>query len=319
MQELNQTVCATDEVTLPEPIVSVVIPAYNREKLLPRAIDSAVGQQIENIEIIVVDDGSADQTVRLIENLSRSDRRIRLERHVRNKGEAAARNTGVKAARGRYIAFLDSDDEWLPGKLKAQLELLQRSPPSVAAAITGQMIVDSDGVASEVCDWTDRFPISGLNLLKLGCGIGMGNTFVVRSDVFARVGYFDENLPLFVDLDWLCRFLEYFEIAKVNQVLIRYYKAPMRKGEFVENAVGKFVKLNDGYLRKYSWLERLRIKSQFYNYISFGYEANGPWRKFVWTRFLHLLLNPVQNPGNYVHFLLASIKLMPVTRRARHG
>jgi glycosyltransferase involved in cell wall biosynthesis len=316
MQDTNQTVRAADAATLSEPIVSVVIPAYNRAKLLQRAIDSAVIQRIENIEIIVVDDGSADQTIQLIENLGRSDPRIRLERHIHNKGEAAARNTGVRAARGRYIAFLDSDDEWLPGKLSAQLELLQQSPPAVAAAITGQMIVDLDGGASEVCDWTDKLPISGLNLLKLGCGIGMGNTFMVRSDVFAKVGYFDESLPLFVDLDWLCRFLEYFEIAKVNQVLIRYYKAPMRKGEFVENAVGKFVKLNSRYLSRYSWFERIRIRSQFYNYISFGYEANGPWRKFVWTRFLYLLFNPLQNLGNYVHFVLASIKLM---RGARHG
>jgi glycosyltransferase involved in cell wall biosynthesis len=102
------------------PLVSVVVPCYNRARLIPRAVKSVQEQNFESLEIVLVDDGSSDDTVGVVERLKTTEPRIRFLRHERNRGEAAARNTGVKNARGRYIAFLDSDDEWLPGKLKCQ-------------------------------------------------------------------------------------------------------------------------------------------------------------------------------------------------------
>jgi glycosyltransferase involved in cell wall biosynthesis len=102
--------------------VSVVIPTYNRASLLGRAIKSVLEQTYQDFEIIVVDDASTDNTEEVVRNLR--DRRIRYLRHEKNRGGSAARNTGIRAAWGQYIAFQDSDDEWLPEKLKKQMEVL---------------------------------------------------------------------------------------------------------------------------------------------------------------------------------------------------
>jgi glycosyltransferase involved in cell wall biosynthesis len=99
-EECKETVC---------PLVTVIIPTYNRARLLGRAIDSVLAQIFTDFELIIVDDGSVDNTRQLV--LGYADQRIRYLRHERNQGANAARNTGVRAATGKYVAFLDSDDE----------------------------------------------------------------------------------------------------------------------------------------------------------------------------------------------------------------
>ena len=103
-----------------QPTVSVVIPAYNRADSLADAITSVTAQTFRDLEIIVVDDGSTDGTRTVVERLT--DDRIRYVRHDVNKGANAARNTGTGEARGRYVAFQDSDDYWHPEKLQKQVD-----------------------------------------------------------------------------------------------------------------------------------------------------------------------------------------------------
>ena len=104
------------------PLVSVVIPTYNRGETLLRAIDSVLKQTYQNFEIIVVDDCSQENIAQLIRDLN--DNRLIFQRHSNNRGGSAARNTGIEKARGEYIAFLDSDDVWLPQKLELQLQAI---------------------------------------------------------------------------------------------------------------------------------------------------------------------------------------------------
>jgi len=106
------------------PLVSVIIPAYNAAAYLDTALQSAVDQTMKNLEILVVDDGSRDSTPQLAKAWAQRDPRIRLIQQE-NAGASAARNHGLALARGRYVAFLDSDDLWEPGKLEAQLEVFQ--------------------------------------------------------------------------------------------------------------------------------------------------------------------------------------------------
>lgn len=106
------------------PLVSVVIPTYNRLKVLLRAIDTALNQTYRNLEVIVVDDGSTDDTQTAVKAYGDRIRYI----HQKNQGASAARNLGITAANGKYIAFLDSDDEWLPHKLEKQIALLENHP-----------------------------------------------------------------------------------------------------------------------------------------------------------------------------------------------
>ena len=107
------------------PKVSVIIPSYQRQATIARAINSVLIQNYEALEVIVVDDGSQDETGAIVTALSESDHRIRYH-YQPNGGPASARNQGVSLAQAEYLAFLDADDEWLPDKLAAQIEILDR-------------------------------------------------------------------------------------------------------------------------------------------------------------------------------------------------
>lgn len=108
---------------LKEPLVSVIIPIYNRAHLIRRTLDSVLKQSYRNLEIIIVDDASTDNTEEVIKTIA--DPRIRYIRHPTNSGGGTARNTGVKEATGKYVTFLDSDDQWLPDKIKLQIGAME--------------------------------------------------------------------------------------------------------------------------------------------------------------------------------------------------
>ena len=130
---------------LGEPPISVIIPTYNRANLVRRAIDSVIKQSYDNLEIIVVDDASVDNTQEVINGIG--DSRIIYIRHGVNQGGAATRNTGIEAATGEYVAFLDSDDVWMQGKIEAQLAAIQnQSHPERIVSYTQFEIGDGERV-----------------------------------------------------------------------------------------------------------------------------------------------------------------------------
>jgi glycosyltransferase involved in cell wall biosynthesis len=110
-----------------DPLVSVVLPTFNRAQTLPRAIRSILAQDYENLEVLVVDDGSTDDTADVMAQFD--DPRVRYLPQAANRGASRARNAGLRECRGEYIAFQDSDDEWLAGKLRRQVELAQSAGP----------------------------------------------------------------------------------------------------------------------------------------------------------------------------------------------
>ena len=127
-------------MTVSEGMVSVIIPSYNRSRLCRQAVSSVLSQTYANVEVIVVDDGSTDDTEQVISGMDERVRYIRQE----NAGVSAARNRGLEAARGELIAFLDSDDLWLPWKLEAQVGLLEAFP-DVGMVWTDMIAVDANG------------------------------------------------------------------------------------------------------------------------------------------------------------------------------
>ncbi len=110
------------------PLVSVIIPTYNRAYLLPRAIDSILNQSFQDFEIIIVNDGSQDKTVALLKKYQKQSEKIKVYHHDKNKGVSAARNTALKHARGKYAVLLDSDDFALPDMLKTEVEFMLNHP-----------------------------------------------------------------------------------------------------------------------------------------------------------------------------------------------
>lgn len=137
------------------PVVSVVIPVFSRAAAVVRAIESVTTQSYADYEIIVVDDASTDDTAERVAALGIG--KLRLLRHETNRGAAAARNTGVKAARGRWVAFLDSDDEWTNNdKLALQLAALGSAGPRVRGCATGYVLSRNEYRSDVRLGWTPR-------------------------------------------------------------------------------------------------------------------------------------------------------------------
>jgi glycosyltransferase involved in cell wall biosynthesis len=204
-------------LTVP-PQVSVVIPVFNGEQTIKRALDSVFAQTFSNIEVIVVDDASSDRTIELAARYS-SDR-LNIIRSSENRGAGAARNKGIAAARGRWVAFLDSDDAWKPDKLARQIAILDRSSKPVAACATGYDL-EKNGrrFAIELNLTPQRFRRD----ILFGCTISPGSTLMVERYVFDEIGGFDENFRRLEDWDWLLRFSRRYDMEFVPETLAQIY------------------------------------------------------------------------------------------------
>jgi len=178
--------------------VSVIIPTFNRAQKVSRAVSSVLSQTFKDFEVIVIDDGSSDDTK---EVLSGFDGRIRLISHPENLGVSAARNSGIKASRSPLIAFLDSDDYWLPEKLETQVLFFSENPDAVACQT--EEIWVRNGV--RVNPWKKHIKPSGYifeRSLKL-CVVSP-SAVMIRRAVLDEVGMFDEGFPVCEDYDlWL--------------------------------------------------------------------------------------------------------------------
>jgi glycosyltransferase involved in cell wall biosynthesis len=179
------------------PLVSVIIPTYNRREYLSRAIDSVLGQTYPGFELLVVDDGSTDETPDLLKAYGRDIRVIRQA----NSGVSSARNAGIRAAGGELIALLDSDDSWLPEKLAHQVDFFRASPQ--ATICQTQEIWIRNGKRVNPKKRHRKF--SGMIFEKtLPLCLVSPSAVMMRASLFREVGLFDERLPACEDYDlWL--------------------------------------------------------------------------------------------------------------------
>lgn len=226
------------------PRVSVVIPTYERADLVGRAVDSALAQTVEDVEVIVVDDGSTDGTREAV--AAKSDPRVRSLEHESNRGVSAARNTGIEAASGEYVAFLDSDDEWLPRKLERQLAALDdRGDGWVGAycdvATTGLSGLGRIAAAVSESVFRSAAPREGGRelaeaLLSMRVFMGPGSTLLVERDALAAAGGFDEGLSIYEDWDLVLRVLSVGKIAYVDEPLaVTHFTGDAPAEAYVEN------------------------------------------------------------------------------------
>lgn len=188
------------------PVISVIIPAHNAAPWIRASIGSVLTQTWRDLELIVVDDGSTDGTVELIEQLP--DSRMRLVRQG-NRGAAAARNRGLREAQGEFIQFLDADDLLGPGKLQSQMAALQLAPTdAVASCAWGKFTGDSSQVS--VCPepaWVVRNPLDWLVCSLSGGGMMHIGAWLIPRLVIERAGPWDESLSLHDDGEFFTRVL----------------------------------------------------------------------------------------------------------------
>lgn len=198
--------------------VSVIIPTYNRALLLPRAIISVIGQSFSDWELLVVDDGSTDDTAAVLQGFAHEPR-LRVLRS-QNGGVSRARNWGIREARGEWISFLDSDDEWLADKLAKQLEFAATHP--AVSVIHGDEIWIRNGVrVNPMNKHRKRGGDIYSDALKLCCV--SPSTVMIRKDLFAEVGLFREDFPVCEDYDLWLRISAHHMVGFVEDVLIKKY------------------------------------------------------------------------------------------------
>ncbi len=198
------------------PLVSVIIPTRNRAHLLPRTVDSVLKQANQDLEVIIVDDGSTDDTAAVA---ATRDARITVLRNPESAGVSAARNRGIAVARGRWIAFCDDDDLWAPNKLQEQLTVAVRSGAHWAYA--GDVNVDDE--LQILGGGPPPDPAAVIALLPRGNPLASGGSnVVVRSDILASVGGFDPRLRRTEDWDLWIRIARKGPPACVRQPLVAY-------------------------------------------------------------------------------------------------
>ncbi len=247
------------------PQVTVVVPIYNSAKTIKRAIDSIVAQTFSDLEIVVVDDGSTDQGSDVVAQYGISN--LNLIKHLHNKGAAAARNTGVVAARGRLIAFLDSDDVWRRDKVERQVAAINLAGDSISrACATGYIFHKRNRTLTVNLDMP---AVQFRRDILFGCTISPGTTLLVDRRVFDEVGYFDEDLRRLEDWDWLLRFARWDggEMLTLSEPLADIYEDPQgpeRSKKTLDEVMHALTRIAEKQLPAFKGLARRKLRSALY-------------------------------------------------------
>lgn len=215
------------------PKVSVIIPSYNYARFLPGAIESVLDQTFQDFELIVVDDGSTDETADVVRPYTENHglKYIRQE----NRGPSSARNTGIRNARGKLVAFLDPDDLWLPEKLRRQVALMD-ADAEVGLSYCLVDFIDEEGRRFPDISWPHPSGATYKDLLYLNWVVGSGSSVLIRKSVFDEVGLFDEGLKGLEDMDMWIRILRHHKSAHADEVLarVRRHVRSMQAGKAID-------------------------------------------------------------------------------------
>ena len=203
-------------------LVSVVIPTYGRSELLGRAIDSVLDQTYDNIEIIVVDDNDSNSehrmhTENVLQTYLKNDQ-ITYLKHEKNSGGSVARNTGIKASSGEYVALLDDDDEWFPEKLEKQISYFELMDENVGVIYCSYILEEFEG--DRECIRTEKGDLTK-ELLMLQFDPGASSTLVFRKPILEEIGYFDESFARHQDLEVLIRLCRNYLVDVCPDVLLK--------------------------------------------------------------------------------------------------
>lgn len=194
------------------------MPTYNRAHLLERSVKSVLEQSYKDLELIIVDDGSTDNTEELVKKWQKEDSRIRCIKHKENKGLAAGRNTGARAARYDFIANQDSDDLWLPQKLEREVKILSAAGSKVGVAYS-RVVKKMRGGEKIYIPSDGHHPKEGdIHRKLLEANFITMQTSLMKKECFERVGGFDETLRDIEDWDFWIRVSKYYKFIYIPEI-----------------------------------------------------------------------------------------------------
>lgn len=232
------------------PAVTVVIPAYNRAHCVAAAVESVFAQTFNDVEIIAVDDGSSDGTGKVLETFTPSIRVIRQD----NGGVSSARNTGVRAARGKWIAFLDSDDQWHPDKLGRQIAALEKYNGKVCftRSITqrGELLRDVDSISPVTRESELLYVANAVDSVCLAPRHPLIQTMVAEKTLLEQIGLFDESFPAAEDAELIFRLSFFSGFLYVDRPMVTIF-------ENSDNSLTFSTKLDSQARRSQSYLRLL--------------------------------------------------------------
>jgi glycosyltransferase involved in cell wall biosynthesis len=292
------------------PQISVIIPTYNRAHCIGRALESVRGQGIEGIELVIGDDASTDGTVEVARGVFPDARVAVLER---NSGAAAARNAAMRIAGGEFLAFLDSDDEWLPGKIAAQVEYL-RARPEVFACATGHVFKRRDGrerrvVVENEGDWSRR--------LLAGQPFHGASTPVVRRAVLDVVGMQDESLRVLEDWDWMLRIARAGELHVLPEVLAVVHENGPSDADHTLASTRRFLEKHGAEILRGGRGHRNAVVAQHWENAARCFFRHGREREGCMALARSLVVAPGRNPMMAAAFPLALVDGVCGTRLLR--
>lgn len=198
------------------PYFSIILPVFNREKVISNAIQSVLDQSYSNWELIVIDDCSTDDTANRI--LGIADNRIQYLKNKRNQGPSVSRNFGIKNAKGRIISFLDSDDQYYPDFLSKTFQVLKSSNSNVGFIWTGLEVMYPSGKRIEL--WDPEITVSPYYTFLKELRIGTNSGLSIRKEVFEECGGFNESLTAAEDTEFLLRIVRKYQFTQVKEPLI---------------------------------------------------------------------------------------------------
>ncbi len=242
--------------------VSVIIPTYNRAAVLGRSIRSVLDQTFQDFELIIVDDASSDDTRDVVNNFSIPN--IRYVRHEKNMGPGQARNTGINLAKGEYIAFQDSDDQWLPEKLEKQIRYLDSAPSDVGAVYSCLLRMNGSGSVHIPSRNNGKLDGDIHRAICRGNFIAMP-AVLVKKECFARTGLFDDRLNQYEDWDMWIRISKYYHFGFIDEPLVISYFTP---GSVNEKGVVSEVQAANIILKKHN--EEYMVNKAIMAYIQFS-------------------------------------------------
>lgn len=289
------------------PLVSIIMPCHNHARYVDESIRSVLDQTEKDLELIIIDDGSADGSRLQIARAAHFDQRVKPLYHSENLGASVSRNDGLRMAQGKYIAFCDADDLWLPNKLAVQLETLAPYP-EIGVTYCDALIIDSEGKKNDK-RFSDRFPVPGKGNGDLFPTLCIRNFINMQSALLRQTAirpgdFFDP------DIRWVEDWWFFIKIARTNNFIYNSEPLCLYRVHEASSATSQGLKVDENRLKVYARIlkaypdlsPRLVSAIHYHMGVGLGKIGNSPEARNSYGRAFKL------NPANYkaaARFLLS--------------